>query len=216
MQDEKVTLETQGPADETEALPQEGLATEPQAVPRRHWALRLIPLLLAVIAIGVAIKVLQGDAPGASVSLPGATSTYKLTSGQPAPPFTATALTGEPVSLDSLRGKAVVINFWATWCPPCRSEMPDLEQVYTGHKDNDVVVLAVNVQEAPEIINRFVHQYGLSFPVLLDTSGAISQTYGVQSLPTTIFVDKAGQISTYQMGALNKSAIEKRLTTSLE
>ncbi len=102
------------------------------------------------------------------------------------------------------------MNFWATWCPPCRSEMPDLEQIYAERKD-ELVVLAVNLQEAREPVQRFVDQYGLTFPIVMDTSGNVSQSFGVQSLPTTFFVDKEGRVAAFNMGPLNKSAIAKKL-----
>ena len=99
------------------------------------------------------------------------------------------------VSLADYRGQTVMINFWATWCPPCRSEMPDMEQIYQEGKTQDIVVLAVNMQEAKQPVQEFIDKYGLTFPVLLDTSGEISQKFGVQSLPLACSLILKGTLS---------------------
>ena len=178
--------------------------------PRR--LLTFIPVLLGLVALGLAAKLFLDSQPGSSsVALPGAvTSPYKFTAGAPAPEFSLQSLDGRMVSLNDFRGKSVVVNFWATWCPPCRSEMPDMEQIARERAD-DVVVLAVNVQEAREPVRRFVDQYGLTFPIVLDTSGDVTQSFGVQSLPTSFFVDREGRVAAFNMGALNKSAIARKL-----
>ena len=177
---------------------------------RRKPLSALIPLILALVAIALAVK-LFADSQSPSVALPGAiTSPYKFTAGSPAPDFTLQSASGGTVSLADFRGKKVVVNFWATWCPPCRSEMPDMEQVSTERK-NDVVVLAVNVQEARAPVRDFADKYSLSFPILMDTAGEVTQGFGVQSLPTTFFIDKEGKVASFNMGALNKSAIGRKL-----
>ena len=172
----------------------------------------IVPLVLAVLAIGLAAK-LFADSQAASIALPlsgAVTSAYKFTSGTPAPDFQLQTPDGTMVSLSDFKGKQVLVNFWATWCPPCRSEMPDMEQLY-DERNGDLVVLAVNVQEARDPVRRFTDQYGFTFPVLLDTSGDVTQQFGVQSLPTSFFIDREGRVSAFNMGALNKSAMAKKL-----
>ena len=188
-------------------------ASQPEGVPGRGSRLLvLFPILLGVVALGLAGKLfVESQASASSLPLSNAVSSpYKFTAGTPAPEFDLQTPDGRRVSLSDFRGKAVVVNFWATWCPPCRSEMPDLEQIAQERK-SDVVVLAVNVQEARDPVARFVQQYGLTFPILLDTSGDVTQAFGVQSLPTTFFVDGEGKVAAFNMGALNKSAIARKL-----
>ncbi|MBI2886867.1 MAG: redoxin domain-containing protein [Chloroflexi bacterium] len=195
-----------------EATPAPQQLLEPAQPPARapRW-LRVLPLILALIAVGAGIKLLQGDDVSASV-LPGASaSTYQFTAGTPAPDFKLETLDGQRVSLRDFRGRPVMLNFWATWCPPCRSEMPDMENVYGELKSKDLVILAVNVQEARAPVDKFVQQFGLTFPILMDFNGDVVQQYGVISLPTSYFIDKEGRISSFSFGALNRSAMLRRL-----
>lgn len=85
-----------------------------------------------------------------------------------------------------------MLNFWATWCPPCREEMPLIQQVYEELSDKELVVLAINLGESSSKVKEFVQSYGLSFPVLLDTKQDIAQKYNIRGIPTTIFIDKNG------------------------
>ena len=194
--------------DDTTVPPLDSAGPPDERSRKTLWA--SIPLFLAIIAIALAAK-LFADSQTSSVALPGAvTSPYKFTAGTPAPEFTLQSADAGTASLADFRGKKVVVNFWATWCPPCRSEMPDMEQLHTERKD-DVVVLAVNVQEAKAPVRDFAEKYSLSFPILMDTGGEVTQSFGVQSLPTTFFIDKEGKVASFNMGALNKSAIGRRL-----
>lgn len=192
-------------------LEEGAVSPEPTSKPRNRL-MTIVPLVLAVVAVGLAAKLfVDSQSVGASVGLPGAVSSpYKFTAGMAAPEFTLQSADGSPVSLADFRGRKVVVNFWATWCPPCRSEMPDMEQVYNERKD-DVVVLAVNVQEARPPVRDFADKYGLTFPIPMDTAGEVTKAFGIQSLPTTFFIDAEGKVASFNMGALNKSAIARRL-----
>lgn len=101
-------------------------------------------------------------------------------------------LSGATRRLSDFRGKVVFLNFWATWCGPCRFEMPSMEKLYRRLKDEGLEILAVNLQEDRSSVEQFVDEYGLSFPVLLDTTGRIGATYGARSIPTTYIVDREG------------------------
>lgn len=101
-------------------------------------------------------------------------------------------LTGATRRLSDFRGKVVFLNFWATWCGPCRFEMPSMEKLYQRLKDKGLEIIAVNLQEDSSSVRQFVDEYGLSFPVLLDTTGRIGATYGARSIPTTYIVDREG------------------------
>lgn len=133
------------------------------------------------------------------------------TIGGPAPDFTLPTLDGRSVSLSGLRGKPVVINFWATWCAPCRDEMPLLQAVATRHAASGLTVLAIDVQEGEALVQAFVDEFGLTFPVLLDKTGEVVSRYRVRGLPTTVFVDRSGNIQSVYLGPLDEKTLETRL-----
>ena len=116
--------------------------------------------------------------------------------GFPAPEFTLATLDRGQMTLSALRGQVVVINLWTSWCPPCREEMPAIEQVYGQYKGQGLEVLAVNstFQDDEQAAAEFVQELGLTFPILLDRDGAVSRRYRLQALPTTFFVDRRGVI----------------------
>lgn len=119
-----------------------------------------------------------------------------------APSLTLDQLDGDERSLESLRGQVVVINFWASWCPPCRAEMPALERTYQAHREEGLEILAVNAtnQDTMSAIQGFVSQRGLSFPILLDRDGSVGARYQVRALPSTYFVDRQGVIQKVIIG----------------
>ncbi|HAV77811.1 MAG TPA: TlpA family protein disulfide reductase [Anaerolineae bacterium] len=135
-----------------------------------------------------------------------------------APDFELQSTTGETIKLSDLRGQAVLINLWATWCPPCRAEMPAIEKVYKEYKDDGLVVLAVNMtyQDAQSDIAPFVGEYELTFPILLDRSGSVGTAYQLRSLPSSFFVDRNGIINEVVIGgpmaeALLRTRVEEIL-----
>lgn len=138
--------------------------------------------------------------------------------GFSAPGFTLTTLDGSDVSLSDLRGKVVIVNFWASWCLPCRVEMPAMEQVHRAYKDLGLVVLAVNMTSGDSRGDAaaFVEEYELTFPVPLDLDGSVSSRYEVLGLPTTFFIDAQGVIREVVVGgpmseALIQSKVEDLL-----
>jgi len=134
--------------------------------------------------------------------------------GGPAPDFRLENLDGKSISLGDFRGKPVLINFWATWCPPCVSEMPFLQQVYEEWSGKGLVVLAINIGESPSEAKRFLQTHNLSLTVLLDTEGKTAEKYNITGIPTTFFVDSDGIIQQKIIGAFpNKEAIEKYLNS---
>ena len=121
--------------------------------------------------------------------------------GKLAPDFELSSLDGKVVSLSDFRGKPVFLNFWATWCGPCRFEMPFIQKMYEGLSNEGLVVLAVNVQENPTRVKEFVESFGLTFPVLLDTNSEVRLAYNIRGIPTTFFIDKNGIIQDIKIGA---------------
>jgi peroxiredoxin len=123
--------------------------------------------------------------------------------GDMAPDFQLQTLSGEEARLSDYRGSRVMINFWATWCPPCRAEMPDMEKFY---QDKDVVILAINLvdtENSPQNVKDFSEEYNLTFPILLDTDMEVSTLYAVRPLPTSYMIDSNGRINNIAFGALN-------------
>ena len=125
------------------------------------------------------------------------------TQGQPAPNFTLTDMEGAEVSLDGLRGKVVIVNFWATWCPPCREEMPSMEKLHQQFKDQGLVILAVNVEKDRAALKNFLQQHGYSFPVLHDSKSAVQNLYKVFRFPESFIIDRNGQVVQKVIGAID-------------
>lgn len=118
-----------------------------------------------------------------------------------APDFALKGEDGKTYRLMDYRGKVVVINFWATWCPPCRYEMPSLERAWAMLKDKDVVVLAINVGENADVIFEFTGQYPMSFPLPMDVDGTVIKQYPVTGLPTTYVVNPDGMVTHRAVGS---------------
>jgi cytochrome c biogenesis protein CcmG/thiol:disulfide interchange protein DsbE len=128
-----------------------------------------------------------------------------------APDFTLPALDGAPLTLSTLRGKPVIINFWATWCPPCRRELPALQAAFETYQDQ-IGFVAVDVKESPDKVVAFVDELGLTFPVVTDEAGQVSDVaYEVRGIPTTFFVDANGVIVTRHVGPLDEADIDRYL-----
>ena len=137
--------------------------------------------------------------------------------GFAAPNFTLDSTQGESFTLADLKGKVVLVNFWATWCPPCRAEMPAIDAAYRANKDAGFVVLAVDQMESADVVNAFGVKYNLSFPLLLDGDGAINRQYLVSALPTSFFVDRKGVIRDMMIGgSMSREFIEGKIKTLLE
>ncbi|MDR2313289.1 MAG: TlpA family protein disulfide reductase [Spirochaetaceae bacterium] len=119
------------------------------------------------------------------------------------PDFSLPLLEGGNISLSALKGKVVLLNFWATWCPPCRAEMPSMETLYRRFKNRNFEILAVDFAERPADVQRFVRSNNYSFPVALDSSGKVSGLYGVRSIPTTYILDRDGRIIHRMAGSLD-------------
>lgn len=138
--------------------------------------------------------------------------------GFQAPEFTLNSFSGEPYSLSDLRGKPVLVNFWASWCPPCRTEMPAMQTVYDDLKQQGFTILAINTAYQDNIgdATTFAQIHQLTFPLLLDTDGSVANLYEIRSLPTSFFIDPQGNISEVIIGgpmseALIRIQVEKML-----
>ncbi|MDR2110384.1 MAG: TlpA family protein disulfide reductase [Spirochaetaceae bacterium] len=117
--------------------------------------------------------------------------------------FSAPLPDGKTVSLSGLRGKVVFLNFWATWCGPCRAEMPSMEVLYRRFKDRGLEILAVNLRESPREVTAFMERLRLSFPAPLDQRGSIGANYGITAVPTTYIIDREGGVIARVVGSIN-------------
>lgn len=133
-----------------------------------------------------------------------------------APDFVLTQLNGEPLTLSNFRGKPTIVNFWASWCPPCRRELPALQNAYTTYGDK-IGFIAVDVKEDTGTVTAFVEDMNLSFPIVLDPNGEISNVmYEVRGIPTTIFVDANGIVAARHVGPLDAATIDEYLAPLLK
>lgn len=191
---------------------------------RREWAGGLRSVVLPLLVVGTivaAIWYLQrgdgGTAPAQGTGIVSLPADRNLTGkpaavqeGRAAPDFVLNTLDGGAVRLSDLRGKIVVMNFWATWCGPCRQEMPEMVKVYQ-EQTGGVVVLAIDSQEADGPVREFVEGFGVTFPVPMDRSGAVGSAYGVKEFPTSLFIDKTGVIRTIKRGPMNGTYLREQL-----
>lgn len=128
-----------------------------------------------------------------------------------APPFTLTLFDAKKINLDDFRGKAVFLNFWASWCPPCRAEARELEAAWQTVKDRDVVFLGIDIQDTEEAALVFLKEFNISYPNGRDASGKIAIDYGVWGIPETFFIDPRGRITYKHVGSLGTALITAKL-----
>jgi cytochrome c biogenesis protein CcmG/thiol:disulfide interchange protein DsbE len=133
--------------------------------------------------------------------------------GRAAPDFRLTTLDGRTVRLSDLQGKTVLVNFWATWCQPCRDEIPNIVQAYGQYHDKGFEVVAVDEQENPGIVKQFADAYGMAFPVVLDSSGQVGQTYRAgNTFPTSVWLDPNGVVTDVHYGPMTPQYLNDKLS----
>ena len=162
---------------------------------------KVLKILLPILLVSVLLMASCGDG-----------SAQKPLISEPAPDFKLPNLDGQSVSLSDFRGKPVLVNFWATWCGPCRFEMPFIQEIYEEWSDKGLVVLAIDMGESPSTVKDFIQSHNFSFPVLLDTNQDVALQYNIRGIPATFFIDKDGIIQGTKVGAFSsKAEIEKSL-----
>ena len=129
--------------------------------------------------------------------------------GFTAPDFALSLLDGGEISLSELRGKVVLVNFWTSWCPPCRKEMPAIESVYRSYNDMGLVVIGLNLtaQDSKQAAASFAQEVGVTFPIALDLDNSVGILYRVTALPTTFFIDRKGVIRSVIVGGPMSEAV---------
>ena len=134
----------------------------------------------------------------------------QLINGEPAPEFTLQRMEGGKASFPAdLKGKVVAIRFWADWCPFCESEMKQIEPVYQKYQDKGLVILAVNVRQDQETVEKFINKLGISYDTLMDIEGDVARHYGVMGLPTTFFVNRDGTLKSRILGESTPETFEQ-------
>lgn len=170
---------------------------------------------IGILLLGVVWIALSADTRGATTAgrIPAPQKGFL------APDFTLETPEGETITLSALQGKAVLLNFWATWCPPCRAEMPAFQQAYSTYATEDFVIIAVNatLQDNLDDVASFREEYGLSFPIALDHNGEVNQRYQIRSLPTSFFIDREGVIQEVVIGGpIAEALIRARVEALLD
>lgn len=137
--------------------------------------------------------------------------------GQAAPDFVLPDLTGREVALSRYRGKFVLLGFWVSWCPPCREEMPSLQKLHEDFAGRDLVLLAVNAGEPPELVADVVRRQALTFPVLLDPDGRVQERYGAYQFPVFFLIDREGRIVAHYLGLRDwtSPAVQQEITEKM-
>ncbi|MCB9136642.1 MAG: redoxin domain-containing protein [Anaerolineales bacterium] len=182
---------------------------------------RQILLLLSGVLIGLAagiafffgfnrINPFEGWFASEDTTTLDASTFYAPDKGKPAPDFTLENLDGEQVSLADLRGKVVLLNFWATWCGPCRIEMPTLQSRHEKYPEQ-LALIAIDFDEPKENVAAFVKELGLTFPVLLDPGANIQDAYRVRGYPTSVFLDQEGVVQFVHIGIMSEEQLDDYL-----
>ncbi len=128
------------------------------------------------------------------------------------PELTLEDLSGKPVSLDDYLGSVVLVNLWATWCPPCRDEMPTLQTFYEKYRSNGFVLVSINQEETRETVVPFVKEFGLTFPVWLDLDYQAQRVFKTENLPSSYVIDRTGRVRLMWIGGISKKNLEKYVT----
>ncbi len=127
----------------------------------------------------------------------------------PAPELALEDLSGKEVSLKDYRGSVVLVNLWATWCPPCKEEMPTLQTFYEKYKDDGFVLIGIDQEETRDVVQPFVTEFGMTFPIWLDIDWLAQREFNTSSLPSSYVIDRTGRVRLMWIGGISKKNLEK-------
>jgi peroxiredoxin len=175
---------------------------QPERTSRKKWLYLNIGVAITLIAVGVGSLLWMGQQPATSAPQP------TTPAGATAPDFALFSPEGQEIGLSDYEGQVILINWWATWCPPCKAEMPALNAFYETYQADGFVVLAVNSQEGASTVKDFIQNNGFTFPVLLDSQGQVMNRYHVRALPTSFIIDRQGVIQHIQTGEISPQQLE--------
>jgi thiol-disulfide isomerase/thioredoxin len=171
---------------------------------RKKYRVRKSSLPLIIVFAGVALLI--------------AALMISLVAGgdqQEANPNAITLLDGGSVEIADYEGQVLLVNFWASWCPPCRAEMPELQAYYDQYQDNGLALLMINSGEAEDTARSFIQQSGFTFPVGIDPTNRISDNYGINALPITLVYDQDGEIVYRHSGLISRAVLDAQVTPLL-
>jgi len=191
---------------------------------------RLLIVLIAAIIVGVSIYTLNTYNVSNSKSNPSVENTDKSSTTQnnaPTQPiginpnatktkaidFNLKDLSGKELTLSDLKGKKVFLNFWATWCPPCKAEMPEIEKLYQETKDSNLVIVAVEIGEPLTTVKSFIDSNKYNFKVLIDPDQSVASKYNIASIPTSYFIDVDGNIVSKNVGGMSIDQMKENIKT---
>ncbi len=180
-------------------------------VPTRPSPLRLYAMLMigiGLIAIGITLFMILNNAAAS----PEDPSTVPVQVDFASPKLTLTDLSGKTVSLSDYLGSVVLVNLWATWCPPCKDEMPELQTFYENYKADGFVLIAIDQEETKEVVQPFVEEFGLTFPVWLDENYQAEREFNTMSLPSSFVIDRTGRVRLMWVGGVSEKFLEKYVT----
>jgi thiol-disulfide isomerase/thioredoxin len=178
-------------------------------IQRHHTLISILVLLFGVVWIGITAKFFK---------VPTDRFIPAPKEGFLAPEIILSSTTGNTIILENLQGQAVLLNFWTSWCPPCRTEMPAMQRIYDDYKDQGFEILAINAtyQDNVSEASEFIDTNRLTFPVLLDINGTTTRRYLVNSFPTSFFIDKNGLVYDVVIGGpMSEALIETRIQNLL-
>jgi len=173
----------------------------------RKWMMYVMLIAIAMTIGLILTQIVLQHGGGTPQSL-----TRSLVVGKPAPDFKLATVDGMSVSLSQFRSRPVLVNFWATWCIPCREEMPELVRSYEAHKSEGFVILASNLTYTDSLpdVQAFVKEFKMTFPVLLDKDGAVAERlYQIPGVPTSVFVRRDGTIARIQVGKMTPQQVDQ-------
>ena len=182
----------------------------------RHSAtkpLPIFPIAAGLLLIGFAFTFISSPGPASKA---GSISSVKpVAVSYPAPELSLTNLAGKTEALTEYRGSVVLVNNWATWCPPCKAEMPTLAAYYNEHKSQGFTIIAIEAGDPADVITPFVKSYELEFPIWLDPNGSSVRAFGNGTLPNSYVIDRVGTVRYAWTGEINKAMLEKYVTPLL-
>jgi len=169
-----------------------------------------------IVGVIIAALVWYLDGQGSTVTSQSLTLTAEASGpaprvGKPAPDFRLVGLDGKPIQLSELRGHPVWLSFWATWCPPCRAENPDIQALYEANKDSGLVVLAVNIGEESSTVRGYAERTGLTFSIALDQTTEVAAMYRIVGIPTHYFIDADGVVRDWRIGSMSRKTMDRKV-----
>ena len=176
----------------------------------------MITIGVGIVLLGIAAFVVMAAKPPASAEAEDEYSSIPLPVEYDAPELALTNLAGEDESLADYRGNVVMVNLWATWCPPCKAELPVLQEYYDDHKDEGFVIIGIDSQEPPERVESYIKTTTVKYPIWIDLDGAAGMAFNSFSLPASFVIDRDGVVRLAWTGAISKNMLEKHVTPLIQ